>query len=70
MCYIPFKDDYFDIVYMVAVFQGIKDMCALTEIKRVLKPEGIFVITEFIIDPDYTLKSTTIRQCEKCRFLV
>jgi ubiquinone/menaquinone biosynthesis C-methylase UbiE len=68
-CQIPFEDNYFDLVSMVAVLQEIPDRKkALLEIKRVLKPHGILAITEFIPDPDYPLKSTTIRQCESAGF--
>ncbi|MDI6724649.1 MAG: methyltransferase domain-containing protein [Methanobacterium sp.] len=69
VCKMPFKDNYFDLVYMVAVLQEIPDKKkALQEIKRVLKPNGVLAVTEFIPDPDYPLKSTTIRQCENAGF--
>ena len=35
---------------------------ALIEIKRVLKPSSVIAVTEFLMDPDYPLKSTTINQ--------
>lgn len=70
VCNMPFKDGYFDLVYMVAVLQEIPETHkALVEIKRVLKPNGILAITEFIPDPDYPLKSTTIKQCEAAGFI-
>ena len=66
----PFKDNHFDLVYMIAVLQEIPEIHkALIEIKRVLKPNGILAITEFIPDPDYPLKSTTIKQCENAGFI-
>lgn len=65
----PFEDDYFDLISLVAVLQEIRNKkMALQEIKRVLKPHGILAITEFIFDPDYPLKSTTTRQCENAGF--
>ncbi len=68
-CKMPFKDSYFDLISMVAVLQEIPDTKkALLEVKRVLKPQGILAITEFIPDPDYPLKSTTIKQCESAGF--
>ena len=54
---------------MVAVFQEIPDKeKALKEINRVLKDSGIFSISEFIVDPDYPLKSTTIKMAQKSDF--
>jgi ubiquinone/menaquinone biosynthesis C-methylase UbiE len=71
ICKMPFKDNYFDLVYMVAVLQEVKDRRkALQEIKRVLKPEGILAVTEFLPDPDYPLKSTTVKQCEAAGFIL
>ncbi|MGB9936516.1 MAG: class I SAM-dependent methyltransferase [Methanobacterium sp.] len=68
-CNLPFEDNHFDIVVMVAVLQEIRDTKkALIEIRRVLKPQGVLAITEFIPDPDYPLKSTTIKQCENAGF--
>jgi ubiquinone/menaquinone biosynthesis C-methylase UbiE len=60
---LPFKNDSFELVYMISVFQEIPDgVKALNEIKRVLKPGGILAISEFFTDPDYPLRSTTIKQ--------
>ncbi len=71
ICKMPFKDNYFDVVYMVAVLQEVKDRRkALQEIKRVLKSDGILAVTEFIPDPDYPLKSTTVKQCEAAGFIL
>ena len=54
---------------MVTVFQEIPDKNrTLTEIRRVLKPGGILAISEWFTDPDYPLKSTTIRQCTRAGF--
>lgn len=58
----PLEDNFFDLVYTITVFQEIPDKHkALKEIKRVLKPKGILAITEFLPDPDYPLKSTTVK---------
>ena len=44
------------------MFQEIPDKRkALKEMKRVLKSKGILAITEFLPDPDYPLKSTTVK---------
>jgi ubiquinone/menaquinone biosynthesis C-methylase UbiE len=63
---LPFSDNSLDLVYMVSVFQEIPDTVkALEEIKRVLEPGGILAISEFFIDPDYPLRSTTVKQGEQ-----
>lgn len=59
---LPFEDNSFDLVYTITVFQEIPNKNkALEEMKRVLKPNGILSITEFLPDPDYPLKSTTVK---------
>ncbi len=59
---LPFKKDFFDLVYLVTVLPEIPDqMRALKEIDRVLKPNGILSVSEFMLDPDYPFKLTTIK---------
>ena len=59
---LPFEDETLDLVYMVTVLPEIPDRGrALREIRRVLKPGGILSVTEFLPDPDYTCRSTTIK---------
>lgn len=66
-----FEDNYFDLVYTIAVLQEIPDKInALNEIKRVLKPNGILAVTEFLPDPDYPLKSTTVRDGKDAGFIL
>ena len=61
--HLPFKDGSLDNVYMVSVFQEIHDKDkTLKEIRRVLKQGGILAISEFLIDPDYPLRKTTVKQ--------
>jgi ubiquinone/menaquinone biosynthesis C-methylase UbiE len=66
---LPFCNETFDAVYMVTVLQEIPDPhAALVEVNRVLKPGGYLGVSELLIDPDYPLKSTTIRMGEKAGF--
>lgn len=66
----PFKNNFFDAVYMITVLEEIPNkQKALKEIKRVLKPKGILAVTELLVDPDYALKSTTIKTGEKAGFI-
>ena len=68
---LPFEDSSFDLGYMVTVLQEIPDKKrALKEVRRVLKPKGILAVTEFLPDPDYPLKSTTIKIGEKAGFIL
>ncbi|MBU6415180.1 methyltransferase domain-containing protein, partial [Patescibacteria group bacterium] len=44
----PFKDNFFDVITMLAVFEHIepeKIAAVLAEIKRMLKPGGVFIMT-------------------------
>ena len=68
---LPFEDGSLNLVYMVTVLQEIPDRGrALREIRRVLKPGGILAVTEFLPDPDYPLRSTTIRLCQREGFIL
>lgn len=63
-CDMPFEDASFDLVYMVTALPEMPDpQRALQEVKRVLKPGGILAVTELLFDPDYPLKSTSIKRC-------
>jgi SAM-dependent methyltransferase len=45
---LPFKDNFFDVVTMLAVFEHIEPdrlSCILSEIHRVLKPGGLYILT-------------------------
>ena len=66
---LPFQDEIFDRVFMITVLGEIPDKNqALSEIKRVLKGEGLLAIGEFLPDPDYPRKSTVMGWCRKAGF--
>jgi ubiquinone/menaquinone biosynthesis C-methylase UbiE len=68
---LPFDNNSLDLVYMITVLPEIPDKNkALQEIRRVLKPGGILAVTEFLPDPDYPLKSTTIKIVKKAGFVL
>jgi ubiquinone/menaquinone biosynthesis C-methylase UbiE len=68
---LPFNDSSLDLVYMVTVLYEIPDKNkALQEVLRVLKPGGIFAVSELLPDPDYALKSTTVRLVKKAGFIL
>ena len=67
---LPFADESLDLICMVTVLQEIPDRGrALREIRRVLTPGGILAVTEFLPDPDYPLRSTTIKLCQREGFI-
>lgn len=69
--HLPFEDGFFDLVYMVTVLPEIPDKDrALQEISRVLKPGGILAVTEFLPDPDYPWRSTTIKMGRSAGFIL
>jgi ubiquinone/menaquinone biosynthesis C-methylase UbiE len=68
---LPFEDGSLDLVNMVTVLQEIPDRNkALHEVKRVLKPGGLFAVTELFPDPDYPWKSTTVKLGSEAGFAV
>jgi ubiquinone/menaquinone biosynthesis C-methylase UbiE len=68
---LPFKENALDLAYMITVLQEIPDpLRACREIERVLKPGGILAVTEFWFDPDYPLRSTTVRIGKEAGFMV
>ena len=68
---LPFEDKSLDMVCMVTVLPEIPDDGkALWEIRRVLKPDGVLAVTEILPDPDFTLRSTTIKVCQDKGFIL
>lgn len=51
---LPFRDDAFDLVFLVTVLGEIPDKAAaLREYARILRPRGVLAVTEALPDPDY-----------------
>jgi ubiquinone/menaquinone biosynthesis C-methylase UbiE len=66
---LPHPDGAFDLVYMVTVIGEFPDPhAALAEVRRVLKPGGVFAVTEHIMDPHYTRPPRVRRLCEAVGF--
>ncbi len=66
---LPLPDEGADRAYMVAVLAEIPDRAqALREIRRVLKPDGLLAVGEFLPDPDYPLRRTVIGWCRQTGF--
>ena len=68
---LPIEDESIDLAYMVTVLEEIPDRGrALREILRVLKPGGILAVTELLPDPDYPLRSTVVKTCQREGFVL
>jgi len=67
---LPLADGSLDLVMSVAAFHEIPDKPrALREVQRVLKKDGILALTELILDPDYPLATTTIKESKAAGFV-
>ena len=61
---LPFADNTFDRVFMVAVLGEVPDKNkTLSEVNRVLKDSGLLAIGEVLIDPDYPRQKSVIKWC-------
>jgi len=68
-CDIPIRRAAVDRVFMVAVLAEIPDRRkALMEFARILKPDGLLSVSEFLSDPDYPLRRTVTKWCRKAGF--
>ena len=66
---LPFQNGSFDAAFMITVLQEIPDKWrALAEVRRILRPGGIVAVTEWLFDPDYPLKQTTLRLLKEAGF--
>lgn len=70
-CDIPIQTAAVDRILMVAVLAEIPDrQKALMEFARILKPDGLLSVSEFLSDPDYPLRRTVTKWCRKVGFKV
>ena len=68
---VPLVDASVDLVFMVAVFGEIPNQAAcLSEIARVLRPEGILSISEHLPDPDFCRFSSLCDKLEQAGFVL
>ena len=66
---LPFKDEEFDAIAMIAVIGEIPEPDrAMREFHRVLKPSGTLAFSEVLMDPDYPLARTLIRMADIAGF--
>jgi ubiquinone/menaquinone biosynthesis C-methylase UbiE len=66
---LPFEDESFDLIFMIAVINEIPDIPrALGEFYRVLKPSGKLVFSELLLDPDYPLASRLTQKVQAQHF--
>ena len=67
--HLPLQSKSIDRAFMVTVLAEIPDpVHALQEIRRILKPDGLLSISEFLPDPDYPRQRTVVRWCEAAGF--
>jgi len=66
---LPMPDKSIDRAFLITVLCEIPDrQRALAEIKRVLKPDGLLAVGEFLFDPDYPRRRTVIAWCRQAGF--
>jgi ubiquinone/menaquinone biosynthesis C-methylase UbiE len=66
---LPLIDSSFDLALAIAVLPMLrhKDQ-ALHELRRVLKPDGVLVVSEEILEPEYVPAALTKRWCRRAGF--
>lgn len=67
--HLPFDAETFDAVLMISVLPMLHDRAtALGEVRRVLKPGGVLIVGEELIEPEYVSDSVTMRWVERAGF--
>jgi ubiquinone/menaquinone biosynthesis C-methylase UbiE len=68
---LPFEDESFDLIYMIAVIGEIPNPeLAMRSFHRVLKPTGRLVFSELLMDPDYPSAQTLARWAAAADFQI
>jgi ubiquinone/menaquinone biosynthesis C-methylase UbiE len=66
---LPYDDEVFDAIYMIAVIGEIPEPDrAMSELYRVLSPTGTLAFSEILTDPDYPLASTLVDRASRAGF--
>jgi len=66
---LPLGDSRFDLVLAIAVLPMVRHKHqALQELRRVLKPGGLLVVSEEIVEPEYVPAVVTRRWCRRAGF--
>ena len=66
---LPYEDETFDAIYMIAVIGEIPDPeRAMSEFSRVLSTTGRLAFSELLMDPDYPLARTLIEKASHAGF--
>jgi len=66
---LPFDDETFDLIYLIAVIGEIPEPeRAMREFHRVLAPSGTLVFSELLFDPDYPLVRTVTQWATSAGF--
>lgn len=67
---LPFADHSFDRAVLIAVLPMLRDkQRGLQELRRVLKPNGMLIVSEDLIEPEYVPLLVTRRWCTQAGFV-
>jgi SAM-dependent methyltransferase len=68
---LPLDDGMFDAALMISVLPMLHDRAAaLAEVRRTLKPDGVLVVGEEWVEPEYVGERTTIGWVERAGFML
>jgi len=68
-CCLPFPAQSFDAVVMISVLPMLRDAdLALREVRRVLRPSGLLIVGEDLLEPEYVHWPTIVRWAAQAGF--